>query len=210
MSVLSFIPWINWTVSCSHSLRAAGGTALPCTGWCHGLQGAARRGLPAAQSAAAAGTFAPCEVRVGSCWAASCICRVTTQSSKGSMQQAPQCSARPCWIVPTGGHSRRLCTAKLGKTFHGQCTFRMPTGRLTHLKTSLRLLQAWIFAALDDEAQAAKFYTLAALYSLPAVRSALELRLDGFTIFSIVACAVHVQVRGWAAFCTMHALVLCR
>eukprot|EP00891_Asterochloris_glomerata_P002823 jgi/Astpho2/2823/Aster-x0131 len=53
---------------------------------------------------------------------------------------------------------------------------------------------AWIFAALDDEAQAAKFYTLAALYSLPAVRSALELRLDGFTIFSIVACAIHVQI----------------
>ena len=76
--------------------------------------------------------------------------------------------------------------------------------------TSLWVLQAWIFAALDDEAQAAKFYTLAALYSLPAVRSALELRLDGFTIFSIVACAIHVQVRGRAAFSMMHALALCR
>ena len=78
----------------------------------------------------------------------------------------------------------------------------MPTGRLT--KNSLRLLQAWIFAALDDESQAAKFYTLAALYSLPAVRSALEVRLDGFTIFSIVACAIHVQVRGRTASMKEH------
>ena len=31
MSVLSFIPWINWTVSCSQSLPAAGATACPCT-----------------------------------------------------------------------------------------------------------------------------------------------------------------------------------
>ena len=81
----------------------------------------------------------------------------------------------------------------------------MSTGRLTALNNSLRLLQAWIFAALYDEAQAAKFYTLAALYSLPAVRSALELRLDGFTIFSIVACAIHVQVRGGTALLREHA-----
>ncbi len=125
------------------------------------------------------------------------------------MQQATQCSGahvRASPQVNTHAGSAKLSLASFPQA-NARC--RMPTGRLTNLNNSLRWLQAWIFAALDDEAQAAKFYTLAALYSLPAVRSALELRLDGFTIFSIVACAIHVQVRGSAAFSIKHASVLC-
>ena len=139
---------------------------------------------------------APCEVRVGSWGAASCSCRLTSKSP--------------------GEHTAGLTVHHLRMLEHpvrwtlAQALQSKAWQIFPHLNTSLRLLQAWIFAALDDEAQAAKFYTLAALYSLPAVRSALELRLDGFTIFSIVACAVHVQVRGRAAFPIMHALVLCR
>ncbi len=53
-------------------------------------------------------------------------------------------------------------------------------------------LQAWVFAAIDDEAQAAKFYTFAAVYALPLIRNGFH--FDSFLVAAVLICAAHVQV----------------
>lgn len=53
-------------------------------------------------------------------------------------------------------------------------------------------LQAWIFAAIDDEAHAAKYYAFAAVYTLPLLRNGFT--LDGFLAVAVLICAAHVQV----------------
>ena len=52
--------------------------------------------------------------------------------------------------------------------------------------------QAWVFAAIDDEAQAAKYYAFAAVYTLPLLRNGFT--LDGFLTIAVLICAAHVQV----------------
>ena len=54
-------------------------------------------------------------------------------------------------------------------------------------------MQAWVFAAIDDEANAAKYYAFAAAYTLPLLRNGFN--FDTFLILSVLLCAVHVQVR---------------
>ena len=53
-------------------------------------------------------------------------------------------------------------------------------------------LQAWIFAAIDDEAQAAKYYAYAAVYALPLLRNGFT--IDSFLVAAVLLCAAHVQV----------------
>ena len=49
-----------------------------------------------------------------------------------------------------------------------------------------------MFAALNSDSPAG-YYALAALYAVPWLKEGL--RLDGFTLFSLLACAAHVQAR---------------
>lgn len=53
-------------------------------------------------------------------------------------------------------------------------------------------LQAWVFAAIDDEAQAAKYYAFAAVYALPLIRNGFQ--IDLFLVAAVLLCAAHVQV----------------
>jgi hypothetical protein len=55
-------------------------------------------------------------------------------------------------------------------------------------------MQAWVFAALDDEEASALYYSLAFIYALPYLGSGLE--LDGFVLLSLLICILHVQVGG--------------
>jgi hypothetical protein len=64
-------------------------------------------------------------------------------------------------------------------------------------------LQAWIFAALNSDSPAG-YYALAALYAVPWLKEGL--RLDGFTLFALLACAAHVQVCQFPALTQAHAL----
>ena len=57
-------------------------------------------------------------------------------------------------------------------------------------------LQAWVFAAIDDETQAAKYYAFAAVYALPLIRNGFQ--FDSFLAAAVLMCAAHVQV-GWHA-----------
>lgn len=60
------------------------------------------------------------------------------------------------------------------------------------------LMQAWVFAALDDEDDASSLYfTYAFLYAIPYVSSGLE--LDTFVALSIITGVAHVQVRNFQA-----------
>lgn len=54
------------------------------------------------------------------------------------------------------------------------------------------MLQAWVFAAIDDDAQAAKYYAFAAIYTLPLLRNGFT--FDGFLAAAVLICAAHVQV----------------
>ena len=56
-----------------------------------------------------------------------------------------------------------------------------------------QILQAWVFAAIDDEANAAKYYAFAAAYTLPLLRNGFN--FDTLLILSVLLCAAHVQVR---------------
>lgn len=56
------------------------------------------------------------------------------------------------------------------------------------------ILQAWVFAAIDDEEQAAKYYAFAAVYTLPLLRNGFT--FDGFLAAAVLICAAHVQVKG--------------
>ncbi len=49
-----------------------------------------------------------------------------------------------------------------------------------------------MFAALNSDSPAG-YYALAALYAAPWLKDGL--RLDGFTLFTLLACAAHVQAR---------------
>lgn len=53
-------------------------------------------------------------------------------------------------------------------------------------------MQAWVFAAVDDETQAAKYYAFAAVYAVPLLRNGFT--FDGFLAAAVLFCAVHVQV----------------
>ena len=55
------------------------------------------------------------------------------------------------------------------------------------------ILQAWVFAAIDDEEQAAKYYAFAAVYTLPLLRNGFT--FDGFLAAAVLICAAHVQVK---------------
>ena len=61
-----------------------------------------------------------------------------------------------------------------------------------HLCNLSLVLQAWIFAAIDDDAQAAKYYAFAAVYALPLLRNGFT--FDGFLVAAVLICAAHVQV----------------
>ena len=61
-----------------------------------------------------------------------------------------------------------------------------------HLLHPHPLLQAWVFAAFDDEDSATLYYTYAFLYALPYLANGLE--LDGFAWLSIAVGVAHVQV----------------
>ena len=64
-----------------------------------------------------------------------------------------------------------------------------PTANATVLCPSL---QAWVFAALDDEEASALYYALAFIYALPYLANGFE--LDGFALLSLLICILHVQV----------------
>ncbi|KAL4433056.1 hypothetical protein ABPG77_006483 [Micractinium sp. CCAP 211/92] len=51
---------------------------------------------------------------------------------------------------------------------------------------------AWVFAALDDDDASTLYYSLAFIYALPYFASGFE--LDGFAIFSVLLCILHVQL----------------
>lgn len=53
-------------------------------------------------------------------------------------------------------------------------------------------MQAWVFAAFDDEDRAPIYYTNALIYLLPWLSRGFE--LDSFTIISLLAGVAHVQV----------------
>ncbi len=53
-----------------------------------------------------------------------------------------------------------------------------------------------MFAAIDDEGQAAKYYAFAAVYALPLIRNGFH--FDSFLATAVLICAAHVQV-GWHA-----------
>ncbi len=55
------------------------------------------------------------------------------------------------------------------------------------------MLQAWVFAAFDDEEAATLYYTYAFLYALPYLANGLQ--LDSFAVLSIFVGIAHVQVR---------------
>ena len=57
-------------------------------------------------------------------------------------------------------------------------------------------MQAWVFAAIDDEDQAAKFYVFAAVYALPLIRNGFH--FDAFLVAAVLICAAHVQVALYA------------
>jgi hypothetical protein len=54
--------------------------------------------------------------------------------------------------------------------------------------------QAWVLAALEDEARAPSYYGFAALYALPLLRTGFE--IDGFSIAMLLTGIAQVQVRG--------------
>lgn len=54
-------------------------------------------------------------------------------------------------------------------------------------------LQAWVFAAFDDEDASTLYYAFAFIYALPYLANGLE--LDGFALLSIAVGVAHVQVR---------------
>lgn len=58
-----------------------------------------------------------------------------------------------------------------------------------------------MFAAIDDEAQAAKYYAFAAVYTLPLLRNGFT--FDGFLVAAVLICAAHVQV-GPLRVCSKH------
>lgn len=68
-------------------------------------------------------------------------------------------------------------------------------------------LQAWVFAAIDDEAQAAKYYAFAAVYTLPLLRNGFT--LDGFVAIAVLICAAHVQV-SILHFCQQAFVITCQ
>lgn len=51
---------------------------------------------------------------------------------------------------------------------------------------------AWVFAAIDDETQAAKYYAFAAVYALPLIRNGFQ--FDSFLAAAVLMCAAHVQL----------------
>ncbi|KAA6426412.1 MAG: hypothetical protein FRX49_03523, partial [Trebouxia sp. A1-2] len=51
---------------------------------------------------------------------------------------------------------------------------------------------AWVFAAIDDETQAAKYYAFAAVYALPLIRNGFQ--FDSFLAVAVLLCAAHVQL----------------
>ena len=55
-----------------------------------------------------------------------------------------------------------------------------------------------MFAAIDDETQAAKYYAFAAVYALPLIRNGFQ--FDSFLAVAVLLCAAHVQVGWHAAF----------
>lgn len=66
-------------------------------------------------------------------------------------------------------------------------------------------LQAWVFAALDDDDASTLYYSLAFIYALPYFASGFE--LDGFAIFSVLLCILHVQASarwGGGGFCLVY------
>lgn len=48
-----------------------------------------------------------------------------------------------------------------------------------------------MFAALDDDDASTLYYSLAFIYALPYFASGFE--LDGFALFSVLLCILHVQ-----------------
>ena len=77
------------------------------------------------------------------------------------------------------------CSARL------QAWYTSSGWQLKLCKPSL-ILQAWVFAAIDDEEQATKYYTFAAVYTLPLLRNGFT--FDGFLAAAVLVCAAHVQV----------------
>lgn len=59
--------------------------------------------------------------------------------------------------------------------------------------TNLQNLQAWVFAALEDEERARMYYWFAALYAIPLLHSGLK--VDSFTIAMLLTGVAHIQVR---------------
>jgi hypothetical protein len=54
-------------------------------------------------------------------------------------------------------------------------------------------MQAWVFAAFEDEERAPIYYTNALVYALPWLTRGFE--LDTFSIVCLLAGIAHVQVR---------------
>ena len=78
------------------------------------------------------------------------------------------------------------CNARL------QAWYTSSLCQLVLCKLSL-ILQAWVFAAIDDEEQATKYYAFAAVYALPLLRNGFT--FDGFLAAAVLVCAAHVQVQ---------------
>ena len=53
-------------------------------------------------------------------------------------------------------------------------------------------LQAWVFAAFEDEERAAFYYALAALYAVPQISAGFQ--PNWFSIATLIAGVAHVQV----------------